>query len=636
MKQTKYGTWDSSISAKNLADNGIIFADIIGDGDCIYNIEMRPNEKARQVIVRYKADGSRDDILPVPFSARTRVHEYGGRAFTVYDDVVYFVNYADQFLYKFKIGALPQILNNSTIRFAEPTMTTYGLIAIAEQHYKDGQEATNYIALINENSGEVRKLVTGYDFYAYPTVNSLGTKIAWICWNHPNMPWDDTQLWVADLIDGIIHNAMQIAPENEQVSHSQPRWYNDNLIFICDSNNWWNPYRCNISDKVIMPLFPVEADLVGPTWILGKYNWGIFKNQFLFIVTENGFSKLALIDPKVPQGSNPHYINTPFTDITYLYVKNDNVFFIGSSTMQPPALVRYAEPNHFYALHESAKIDFPVATISIGQHITFPTKSKQQFAHAYYYPPKNPEFEAPTDTKPPLMVIIHGGPTSATSRGFALSKQYWTSRGFAIADVNYGGSTGYGRKFRKALQRDSVTEPGYWGDVDINDCVACVEYLIKQGLVDSSKVVIRGGSAGGYTTLAALASTSLFCAGTNYYGVSDIMALAKETHKFESRYMDQLVGSLPEFEYLYKQRSPINNLEKFTSPLLVLQGEDDKIVLPNQSEMIVDELQKRGIRVEYKLYAGEQHGFRRSETIIDAHERELRFYLSVFYNELSY
>jgi dipeptidyl aminopeptidase/acylaminoacyl peptidase len=633
MKQAKYGTWESPISAAKLTHNVIIFADILGDGDYIYNIEIRPNEKGRYVIVRYNKDGVRTDILPAPFSARTRVHEYGGLSFTVHEGIVYFVNYTDQCLYKFKVSDTPKILNNSAIRFAELSMTAHGLIAVAEEHHEDGSEASNYIALINPDTGEISKLISGCDFYAYPTVNANGSKIAWVCWDHPNMSWDDTQLWVADLVNGSIKNKRRIGTDHEHISHSQPRWYNEDLIFICDSNNWWNPYRWNAAQETITPLFSIEADLVGPTWILGRNNWSIFNQQLLFTFSENGNSKIALVDPETPLGSNARFIDMPFTDITDVYVQGDNLYFIGFSTTQPPALVKYNEANGIKILSESAKIDFPAATISVGQHITFPTKSRQGVAHAYYYPPTNPEFNAPNGTKPPLLVIIHGGPTAATSRGFALAKQYWTSRGFAVADVNHGGSTGYGRKFRKALQRDSISEPGYWGEIDINDCVACVEYLVAQGLVDPNKVVIRGGSAGGYTTLAALASTDVFCAGANYYGVSDILALAKETHKLESRYMDQLIGSLPEFEYLYKQRSPINNLEKFKAPLLVLQGDEDPIVLPNQSEMIVAALQKRGIRVEYKLYQGEQHGFRKAETIIDAHERELKFYLSVFDEE---
>lgn len=633
MKQAKYGTWDSPISAAQLANNGITFTDIIGDADYIYNVEIRPKEKARYVIVRYEKDGTRYDVLPAPFSARTRVHEYGGRSFTVYNDTIYFVNYADQCLYKFKVSDTPKILNNSAIRFAELSMTTHGLIAVAEEHHKDGSEPSNYIALINPENGHINKLISGSDFYAYPTVNADASKIAWICWNHPNMPWDDTELWVADIESGSIKNKTRICSENVHVSHSQPLWYDKDLIYICDSNNWWNPYRWNASKKTVTPIFPIEADLVGPTWTLGKTNWAIFKKQLLFIVNENGYSKIALVDPKMPVGTNIHFIDMPFTDITYVYVHRDNIYFIGASTTHGPALVKYNESNGVKILAESVIIDFPNTTISIGQHINFPTKSRQGIAYAYYYPPTNPEFNAPNGTKPPLLVIIHGGPTAATSRGFALAKQYWTSRGFAIADINHGGSTGYGRKFRKALQRDSASEPGYWGEIDINDCVACVTYLVAQGFVDPNKVVIRGGSAGGYTTLSALALTDIFCAGANYYGVSDILSLAKETHKFESRYMDQLIGSLPEFDNLYKQRSPINNLDKFNAPLLVLQGDEDQIVLPNQSEMIVAGLQKRGIRVEYKLYHGEQHGFRNAETIIDAYERELRFYLSVFNEE---
>ncbi len=636
MPQAHYGTWDSSITPQALAANGKRFFDTVADGDFIYNVEMRPNEKARYVIVRYSKDGTATDMIAAPFSARTRVHEYGGRAFTVQNGVIYFVNFADQFLYTVKVGEAPVVLNNTGVRFAEPVMTKHGLIAVAEKHHisEDGKtevkEATNFIALINPETGAMETLIGGHDFYAFPTVSADGNKIAWICWDHPNMPWDETELWVADLVDGNVENAQRIGAEDPTVvSHFQPGWdQHNNLIFMSDKSNWWNPYHWNAVTGAITPIVTMEEDLGVPLWNLGLTTWGFYDSYQIFTFDKNNKVAFMLVDPNVPE--HPHIFESGFNSVSRLCIHKGHLYFVGASGTEPPALVKFSVSGGVQYLARSMDVALLWDAISVAEHIEFPTKSRQGKAYAYYYPPKNPEFFAPGGEKPPVVIMIHGGPTASASPGFDLAKQFWTSRGFAVADVNYGGSTGYGRKYRKALQRDKADEPGYWGQMDIADCVACVNYLVEKGLVDPNKVVIRGGSAGGYTTLAALAFTDTFKAGTSLYGVSDILVLAKETHKFESRYMDQLVGSLPQFEATYHERSPIHHLVGIRSPLLVLQGDEDKIVLPNQAEMMVEGLKALGRTVEYVLYAGEQHGFRKAETIIDAYERELAFYRKVF------
>jgi dipeptidyl aminopeptidase/acylaminoacyl peptidase len=639
MKEAAYGTWDSQISAEQIASNNISFGDTVGDQDCFYNIEVRPSEKGRYVIVKYDGSVAKTEVLPEPFNARTKIHEYGGRAFTVANGIIYFVNFADQNLYKIVPGGQAQALTNNKVRFAELNMTPIGLVAVAERHKEDKTEADNFIALINPVTGEMQELVSGYNFYAYPAVNQDATKIAWICWNHPNMPWDDTQLWVADLQDGKVVNRQQIDANQSGQSFLQPGWTNaGELIFISDRSNWWNLYKWNPTTKISSALCNIESDFARPLWTLGIVNWVLYGDRVLCRYSDADGVKIASILVSNVFNNAPVYpvinITVPeFSDYDKICVLNDTICFVGYSATEAPKLVSLSLPEFVnpIVLAESTKIALAADHVSVAQHIEFPTTSRQGVAYAYYYPPTNPEYSAPAGTKPPLMVVIHGGPTAAASGAFSFLKQFWTSRGFAVADVNYGGSTGYGRKFRKALQRDTEDGSGYWGDIDMKDCAACVEYLAAQGLIDPNKAVIRGGSAGGYTTLAALAFTDKFKAGTSYYGVSDILLLAKETHKFEARYMDQLVGALPQHEALYNARSPIHHLENFTAPLLVFQGADDKIVLPNQAEMMVEALQKLGVRVEYQLYEGEGHGFKNATTIVDTLNRELAFYLSVFY-----
>jgi dipeptidyl aminopeptidase/acylaminoacyl peptidase len=642
MKEALYGTWESPISADQLAINGKKFFDIVGDGQYVYNVEMRPNEAGRYVIVQYDSKGNKKDILPAPYSARTRVHEYGGRSFTVKNDMVFFVNFEDQNLYWIPApDAEPQRITADGVRFAELSKTFDGLVAVAERHKADGSEAENFLAWIDIFDGTIKELDSGYDFYAFPTLSDTFTnpKIAWICWNHPNMPWDDNELWVGDLIDGEIKNKRRIMNESEHQSFYQPQWdINGNLVFITDKSNWWNPYLWNAKTNKIIQILKQDYEFADALWGLGSSVMAQHEALLFFTYASTQGTKLVMVDPEIGL-PNHSTLDLPFTTIDDLCIHNGNLYFVGASPIHAPSLVRcsvrHGSLREIKVLAESSSLQLPKDAISISTHIEFATAGRQGISHAYFYPPKNPKFKAPAGTRPPLVVMIHGGPTSASTNALKLEIQFWTSRGFAVVDINYGGSTGYGRAYRKCLQRDNPDEAGYWGDIDVKDTEACVRFLQSQSLVDPSKIVIRGRSAGGYTTLAALAFTNVFCAGTSIYGVSDIAALAHDTHKFESRYMDQLVGALPQFQDVYDRRSPINNLETITEPVLVLQGDEDKIVPTSQAEMMVAALRKRGVRVEYKLYQGEQHGFRKAETIIDAITRELQFYLSVFYPEVT-
>lgn len=622
-----FGTWESPISAELIASKSITFFNIVADGEFIYCVEMRPNENGRYAIVRYSTTGEKLTVLPGPFSARTRVHEYGGKSFTVADGVIYFVNYADQNLYKIIDNQQPEQITFDGIRFAELTITEHGIIAIAERHIDESREAENFLALIDPDTGAITELATGYDFYAAPAIYN-NKKIAWICWNHPNMPWNATHLWVADIVDGKLANNYQLQANSSPQSYFQPQWdAQGNLCFISDLTGWWNFYKWSSATDTIKTLCTLDAEFGQPLWQLGMSRWGWYHDLILCVYTEQGSAKLGLLDPHKAQ-QNLRTLDLPFTSFDYLCMHNNRAYFIGASPIQAASLIEYVPNNICRVLAESTDIIVADEYISIPKHITFPTTGRQKNAHAFFYMPVNKDFNAPVGEKPPLVVFIHGGPTSATSSAFNLQKQYWTSRGFAVADINYGGSAGYGTKYRNSLERDNEDSPGYWGDVDIKDCVACVKYLASNDLIDPDKAVIRGGSAGGFTTLAALAFTNTFKAGANYYGVSDIMALTKDTHKFESRYMDRLVGALPKYADLYATRSPINNLDNFSAPLIVFQGDEDKVVPENQSATMVHALRERGILVSYVLYHGEQHGFRKAETIIDSLTKELDFYLN--------
>lgn len=635
MHVAPYGTWQSEITAELIASKTITFTNIVADQTDIYCAEMRPNENGRIAIVKYTADGQKHTVLPEGYSARTRVHEYGGQAFTVHQQTIYFVNYADQNLYKIQANQAPQQITKHNIRFAELKMTEHGLLAVAERHTIDTAQVENFLALVDPDTGVVQELATGFDFYAAPTL-SPNNKLAWICWNHPNMPWNNNQLWVADLVDGRLINQQQLLKSELQQAFFQPQWdRNGDLYYVSDLHNWWNLYKWQVTTDRHTQLCNLAAEFAQPLWQLGTACWQFYQDYLICIYTQAGSKKLAILDPS-KTSNNLDDLALPFSEFSNICVSHNNAYFIGGSPTQLPVLAKLAldtkDAKQLQILSTSSDLNFAPDSLSMATHITFPTlHNRQPLAYAFYYPPFNKNYMAPADTKPPLMIIVHGGPTAATNGSLKLAIQYWTSRGFAVADINYCGSTGYGREYRLSLERDSADNSGYWGDIDIKDCIACVQYLSNNNLINPNKVVIRGGSAGGYTTLASLAFTDVYTAGTSYYGVSDIMALARDTHKFEARYMDRLVGSLPEFAAVYDARSPAQHLEKFRAQLLVLQGDEDKIVPPNQAEYMVEALRVRGLRVEYKLYQGEQHGFRQAATIIDSLQRELEFYLSVFY-----
>lgn len=619
-----YGSWKSPISADLISTEGRWIIETVADGEDIYWIEMRPTENGRYVIVRRTPDGETTDVTPLPFNARTRVHEYGGAAFLVNDGTVYFSNFADQRLYRQTSGSEPQpITPEGNLRYADGVIDTERnrLICVREAHTDAANEAVNAlvgIGLDGTDSGQV--LVSGNDFYAAPRLSPDGTRLAWMTWNHPNMPWDGAELWVGEIrADGSLGYIECVAGSVDE-SIFQPEWSPDGtLYFVSDQTNWWNLYR--YQDGTVEPLYEMEAEFGRPQWIFGMSTYRFFSaNQIICTYTQDGVWHLASLDTVTRRLNR---IETPYTSISNLQPVPGGVLFNASSATESASIVRLnLATRQFEVVCRASEINIDAGYFSTPQAIEFPTEGGLN-AHAFFYPPHNRDYTAPVDDLPPLLVISHGGPTSATSTALDLEIQYWTSRGIAVLDVNYGGSSGYGRAYRQRLNSQ-------WGLVDVDDCVNGARYLAEHGYVDADRLAIRGGSAGGYTTLSALTFRDVFKAGASYYGISDLETMTRDTHKFESRYLDSLIGPYPEEQNRYRERSPIHFTDRLSCPLILFQGLEDKVVPPNQAEMMVDALRAKGLPVAYVPFEGEQHGFRRSENIQRSLEAELYFYAQVF------
>lgn len=628
-KTASYGSWKSPITPDLMVEGTVGLGGLNWDGDNIYWIEGRPSEGGRSVIVRLTPDQQLNDVTPPPFNARTRVHEYGGGSYLVHQGTIYFSNFVDQRLYQQKIQE-----NNKPSEITPEPLTPEGeyryadgiidvknqrLICVREDHTHGG-EPVNTIVSINLNKGEdIQVLTEGNDFYAFPRLSPDGTKLAWISWNHPNMPWDGTELWLADVnSDGSLGEKLFIAGGTEE-SIFQPQWSPDGVLyFVSDRSNWWNLYRYT---ETVEPLYQIAAEFGLPLWVFGMSTYGfISADKIICTYNKNGNFYLASLDTKT---LNLEDIDTPYTAIDSLKVSGNQILFLGSSPTESSAIVQLnLDTGERKVLRNSSQIVLDKGYLSVPQAIEFPTENGKT-AYGFYYPPQNKDYQAPEGEKPPLIVKSHGGPTAATSSSLSLKNQYWTSRGFAVLDVNYGGSTGYGREYRQRLNQN-------WGIVDVDDCCNGAKYLAEQGLVDGNRMAITGGSAGGYTTLCALTFKDIFKAGASYYGVSDLEALATDTHKFESRYLDGLIGAYPEEKSLYQQRSPIHHVEQLSCSVIFFQGSEDKIVPPNQAEMMVAALKAKGVTVDYVLFEGEQHGFRKAENIKRAIEEEFNFYAKVF------
>jgi dipeptidyl aminopeptidase/acylaminoacyl peptidase len=622
-----YGSWKSPITAELVASSEISLEQIRLDGDDIYWTERRAQEGGRKVIVQRKPDGSVADITPTGFNARTRVHEYGGGDYAVADGIVIFSNFTDQRLYRQERTTAPKPLTaEGALRYADGQIDRQRkfFYCVREDHTGDG-EAVNTIMQIDLTSGASRIAAAGNDFYSSPRLSPDSSRLAWLSWNHPNMPWDGTELWIGKLgADGMVTSAEKIAGGTDE-SIFQPEWSPDGVLhFVSDRTGWWNLYRWN--DNKVEPLCPMEAEFGQPQWVFGAslYDF-VTPDQIVCSYTKNGCDYLTTLDTATERLDT---ITLPFTAISHLRTAANRVVFIGSSPTEASAIISLdLTSKELQTLRRSRETAVDAGYLSAPRAVEFATADGLT-AHANFYPPKNRDYAAPLDEKPPLLVVIHGGPTSSSSSSLKYSIQYWTSRGITVLDVNYGGSSGYGRAYRERLN-------GRWGIVDVNDCVKGARYLAERGEVDGDRLAIRGGSAGGYTTLCALTFRDVFRAGASHYGISDLEALAKDTHKFESRYMDRLIGPYPERRDLYIERSPIHFTERLNCAMILFQGLEDKVVPPNQAEQMVQAVRAKKLPVAYLAFEGEQHGFRKAENIRRVLEAELYFYSKVFGFELA-
>jgi dipeptidyl aminopeptidase/acylaminoacyl peptidase len=627
-KTTPYGSWRSPITAE-LTGSEIPLTEVALDGDVVYWRELRPEEEGRYTVMQRAVNGRIVEVTPRPFNARTLVHEYGGASFAVADGSVYFSNFIDQRLYRKDPDANPRpITPEAAMGYADGSIDRRrGLMfCVREDHTSPGREAVNTlvaVALKGEDSG--RLLASGNDFYSSPRVDSQGKRLAWLTWNHPNMPWDGTELWCGELsADGSLTSSEKVAGGPEE-SIVQPEWSPDGILhFISDQSNWWNIYRWR--DGQIESMCAMAAEFAKPPWVFGRSSYGFeSSDRIVCAYTVRGTWHLAELDTRTLKLEK---IEGPYTEITYLQAAPGRAVFVGGSPTHPDRIVQFDfASRRFEVLHESWSLPVDSEYLSHPEFIEFPT-SHNLTAYGFLYPPNNRDFTGPKHEQPPLIVISHGGPTGAATTFLNMEIQFWTSRGFAVFDVNYGGSTGFGREYRKRLY-------GQWGIVDLDDCVNGAEYLARQARVDGNRLIIRGGSAGGYTTLCALTFRNVFKAGASYFGVSDLEAFDTVTHKFESRYNVKLIGPYPERRDLYYERSPVHFADRISCPMILFQGLEDKIVPPAQAEVMVNALRAKKLPYAYLAFEGEQHGFRRKENIKRSLEAELYLYSKVFNFQLS-
>jgi dipeptidyl aminopeptidase/acylaminoacyl peptidase len=623
MKVAAYGSWKSDISASRIAESSVRLGQVRVDGDAVLWVEGRASEKGRQVLVQWRG-GVSEELTSPEFSVRTLVHEYGGQSYAACGDAVVFTNLKDQRLHAVVPGEEPKPLTPiSKCRYADQTIDLgrERVLCVREDHSEDeGQAITTLVSVCLRGERPEILLAEGYDFFSNPTLSPDGKHLCWLAWNHPNMPWDGTELYRAALdAEGRVGDVTVVAGGVDESVYQPAFSPTGELFFVSDRTGWWNIYRWGSEGAV--NCFPASLEFGSPAWVFGQTNYGFLDEHTLITCyVDSGAWKLAKLDLLSGTLSD---ISAPFSDFHTLCVGDGFAIFEGGSPTSAPAIVRWdAQSGDFETLRKASSSSLDEAQISVGEAIAYPT-TFGDVAHAYFYPPKNSEYQGGEGELPPLLVFTHGGPTSARTNGLAAAVQFFTNRGFAVVDVNYRGSTGFGREYREKLK-------GRWGIVDVDDAAAAARYLVDRGLVDGDRLAIRGGSAGGFTTLAALAMTDVFKAGASHFGVGDLEALARDTHKFESRYLDGLIGPYPERADLYRERSPITHADSLNCPVIFLQGLEDKVVPPNQAEMMVELLRTKGIPVAYMPFEGEQHGFRMSENIIRALEAELLFYGKVF------
>jgi dipeptidyl aminopeptidase/acylaminoacyl peptidase len=621
-----YGTWTSPLPARSVAAGGVQLSRVILDGDDLYWIERRPEEGGRSVVVTRGPQGRIADVTPAEADVRTRVHEYGGAAYTVSGGTVYYSQFTDQRVYRLAPGGVPEPLTPpGQWCYADYTIDPLRprLVCVREDHTSTDREAvTTLVSLALDDPGaRVTVIASGHDFYSTPRFSADGARLAWLAWRHPQMPWDGTELWVADVSrDGRLEYARRVAGGDEE-SIYQPGWSPDGtLYFVSDRTGWWNLYRMRAGRTEAV--HPMAAEFGRPQWQFGTSTWAFAdESRLVSTYVQDGRWRLASID--VTSGALVP-IDVDVEPGDNIVATRTHAVFVGGSALAPDAVVRVSlATGATETIRVASTLTIAPEYFSIPEALQFPTEDGLA-AHAFYYAPSNRDFTPPAGERPPLIVVSHGGPTAMHRATLNLEIQYWTSRGFAVVGVNYGGSTGYGRAYRERLNRQ-------WGVVDVADCVNAAAHLAAQGRADADRLIIRGNSAGGYTTLAALTfRAGVFKAGASYYGISDVEAMARDTHKFESRYLDRLLGPYRAERDVYRARSPIHFANRLSCPLILFQGLEDRVVPPSQSRMMADAVRSKGLPVALLTFEGEQHGFRKADTIVRCLEAELFFYGVVF------
>ena len=620
----QYGSWDSSITSDLIVNGGLKFSEIRSNGSEVYFLEGRPEESGRYVIVKQTSKGNISDVIPKEFNSRNAVHEYGGGSFAVGKKNIYFTNWDDQRIYKVDGENVNPLTKEppfeKSIRYSDLTLSIdeEWLFCVRETHFEK-VEAKNELVAISTTKSSQLVLCTGRDFYSSPRINPTNNEICWLEWDHPNMPWDGSELNIGNFdLDGISNKKLIDGSKN--ISIIQPEWSElGHLIYISDESGWWNLKK--YSDNKKSTILDEETDHGEPAWNFGVRTYFI-KDNFIYLRGPSKDKNKGLIRKINISGEIIEEIEVLHTSIGSLSFIDNKALYIGASPVSNSEIVSLdLEKKELNTIKVSNSLAIDNEEISMPEEITFPT-TENAIAYGYFYKPKNKNYQSDSQEKPPLLVISHGGPTSATSNSLNLSIQYWTNRGIAVVDVNYRGSTGYGRKFRDSLK-------GNWGVYDTDDCIAAVDYLSKKGLVDSERAAIKGGSAGGYTTINALTFHDRFAVGATYYGIADLSVFIDDTHKFESKYLESLIGKYPEEKEKYYDRSAINFTDQLSCPMIIFQGTEDKIVPPSQAEILAKGLENKKIPYSLVMFEGEQHGFRQSKNIKASLESELFFYSKV-------
>jgi len=617
-----YGSWVSPISVEQLTTSSVGLSAVQIDGRHIYWLEVRAEEGGRASLWRRLiAGGEPVEVTPAPAYVRDRVHEYGGGEYHVAADIVAYSEYSDGRLYVIRGDGKPRpITPEGAFRFGDIRVhPERGLVLAVREDHSGGAEPVNTIVALdldgqNPDAGEV--LCGGADFYSTPELSADG-RLAWTQWNHPNMPWDSTTIMVGRLSGSRVVKSQSIAGGPSE-SAVQPRWLGEKLIFVSDRTNWWNLYLWSGDD--VRPLCPTEAEFCAPQSTLGQRPYAIINDDHLLCsINRSGEQSIAIV--RISDGSL-HQVAASGTAATSLDVGGGCAVAVLNYPDRPAALA-FLDLDHgsWTAVRSSAAMIMDGASVSLARPVSW--TGQNGAVYGYFYPPTNAHCSAPADSLPPLITLSHGGPTSFATADFKIAYQFWTSRGFGILDVNYSGSTGFGRAYRDLLK-------GGWGVVDVQDCIAGAVAMGSEQLADPQRLAIRGGSAGGYTTLAALTSTDVFAAGISQYGIADLEALAADTHKFEARYLDSLIGPYPAERDLYVERSPIHQLDQLSAPILLLQGTDDRVVPPKQAEVLAEAARQKGLPVALIMFDGEGHGFRKSETIKAATEAQIYFLGRIF------